>query len=326
MIKRTKLELKPPRSIYWQDNSLIDWIEGGRKITLAGKEERGSFFLEYDFDSVKVLHHSAIVVIYKKLGAKGVILKEGKLLREINRSYYFANHYEYPVALLHLPTHEPAIIHCPDEYCSLEIELIDTGERLTPNRKPRDIFYSRLDANDTYVLSAGWIWHPFDILTVYRIDDLLKGDHLKEESNLTPGFESEITSARFSGEHKIIVSTSKENELPRTKEAIDFIQSGSIGIYDLKSKYVIKQIRPKAEFGNVVPINEDYVWDLYNYPKVINLNTGEVEEQFEDLKTGKQNSSVISKDDEIKSIAIDKEKNRIAIITDTGIEVLELLK
>ena len=40
---------------------------------------------------------------------------------------YQAHEYEYPIALYYLPDGRPAILHCPDEYCQMEIELIETG-------------------------------------------------------------------------------------------------------------------------------------------------------------------------------------------------------
>jgi hypothetical protein len=38
-------------------------------------------------------------VIYTRLGTKGLVLHRGKIIREINRSFYHADVYEYPIGL-----------------------------------------------------------------------------------------------------------------------------------------------------------------------------------------------------------------------------------
>ncbi|MGH9018831.1 MAG: hypothetical protein ACRDY1_13860 [Acidimicrobiales bacterium] len=49
---------------------------------------------------------------------------------------------------------------------------METGERLTTRAGTADdIFHSRLRASPggAYLLSAGWIWHPAEILNVYDV-------------------------------------------------------------------------------------------------------------------------------------------------------------
>jgi hypothetical protein len=74
------------------------------------------------------------------LGTKGVVLKNGETLRQIDRSFFHANAYEYPVALFHEPGGRLLLAHCPKSYCAIELEEAETGRPLTATaeRKPCD--------------------------------------------------------------------------------------------------------------------------------------------------------------------------------------------
>jgi len=54
--------------------------------------------------------------------------------------------YRYPLALFTLPDGRTGLVHCPEHYNQLEIEVARTGERLAGggDRDPDDFFHSRL--------------------------------------------------------------------------------------------------------------------------------------------------------------------------------------
>jgi len=93
--------------------------------------------------------------------------------REVNRSFYHAEAYRYPLALFCLPDGRTGLVQCPAHYNRLEIEEAATGELLTGSgtRAPADVFHSRLAVSDSgrYLLSAGWIWHPWSCLMVHDL-------------------------------------------------------------------------------------------------------------------------------------------------------------
>src|SRR5262249_11119680 len=101
------------------------------------------------------------------------------------RSYYFANAYEYPVAVFTLPDGSQALVHCPDSYNKLEIEELESGRRLTTrDGKSIDFFHSRLQISPggKYLLSAGWIWHPIDLVQLYCISNVLDDPRVLDQS------------------------------------------------------------------------------------------------------------------------------------------------
>jgi hypothetical protein len=167
---------RPVRSLCWQGDELVDWADGGVRYRLDGTAEDPHFSFGYAFDKAISFPDGRYAVVYDQLGTKGVILKGGRILRQINRDFECAGAYEYPVALLTLPDGRDAIVHCPEEYRKLEVEEIGTGRSLTSREgAPLDFFHSRLQVspNGRFLLSAGWIWHPLDTIQVYDIERAL---------------------------------------------------------------------------------------------------------------------------------------------------------
>ena len=94
-------KLKAPglRSVLWLEDCLVDWVGGGRFVGLDGSEHSASVYYAYRFDAAVHSSCGTYAVIYERFGTKGLVLKDGRGLREINRSYYHAHVYEYPVAI-----------------------------------------------------------------------------------------------------------------------------------------------------------------------------------------------------------------------------------
>ena len=177
----------PVESLCWSGDSLIDWVSGGIQYHLDGRIDDPCVRFAYRFDSAVMSPDGRYAVLYEALGTKGLLLREGKILRELNRSFYHANTYEYPIALYTFPSGRTLLAHCPDEYCQLEIEDAETGQRLTQRKSQSpDIFHSRLQfsRDGRYLLSAGWVWHPLDVVHVYDVTRALESPESLDE--LTP--------------------------------------------------------------------------------------------------------------------------------------------
>jgi len=160
------------RSLVWDADALVDWVDGGVRWTLQGQSSDPAVRYAFSFDMATTLPGSGYSVIYKRLGTKGLVLKDGRIVREIDRSYYHAEAYEFPVALFRLPSGRPAIVHCPEDYCRLRIDDLETGEVITTATDAAgDFFHSRLSVSSDgrWLASAGWMWHPVDDVAVYDL-------------------------------------------------------------------------------------------------------------------------------------------------------------
>ena len=189
-----------PGSIIWRNGELVDWVNGGSVYKLNGEFKRSEFGIGYKFDGVKVSDNGQYIVVYEKLGTKALILKDKKIIREIDRSYYCAEVYEYPIEILNLSGGKYAIIHCPREYNKIEIEYIESGESVIPKstRKPDDYFHSRFETNRSgnYLISTGWYWHPWGSLEIYSLSDSLKNSSLLDKTTKGLPINGEVGSAR----------------------------------------------------------------------------------------------------------------------------------
>ena len=90
------------RSLCWQNQRLIDWVSGGNVYHLDGSAQSAQVYYPYRFDAAVVSPSGDFAVIYERLGTKGLLLHQGQILREINRSFYHAHVYEYPVTFIQL--------------------------------------------------------------------------------------------------------------------------------------------------------------------------------------------------------------------------------
>ena len=261
-------------SLNWVGDRLIDWTSD--RVYFDPNNE-GKFFNKYSFgdrfDGVKSVRNGEYIVIYEKLGTKGLVLKEGELVREINRSYYCSDAYEFPIELD--SNNDALIIHCPEQYNKLEIEHLETGERLSNESEKdfEDIFYSRLQVspNKQFLLNAGWVWHPFDVLTIVDLDKFRSDPSTLNQVDAISCISSEVSSARFLLDSRILVSTSLEDPLT---DRDNQLPPNHVGIYNPVNQKIESKFELDEPFGNLWPINDEMAWDFFQYPKIIDIKKG----------------------------------------------------
>jgi hypothetical protein len=305
---------RPIETLCWKDDDLVD-IKTTTIFSLDGQIKDGGTHWRYRFDNaISFSDKQHYSVMFETFGTKGIVIEGVGMTREINRSFYLANVYEYPVTVFRYLDGRICLAHCPEEYNILEIEDFVTGERLTAkNRESHDFFHSRLEVSSdgNYLLSAGWVWHPVDMVEVYDLTDISnpKWFNLYHDENLNL---FEINSATFL-DNKTVVLTGNEEE-----ENQKFIYS-----YDIEEEEVLTKANLPEIAGNLMTINENYVLGFYENPKLINIKTGKIEKKWEEIKSGKQNSSIKNHNDEFPTIAKDIVNKRVAVVDKDFIHVLE---
>ena len=76
------------QSLVWEGDNLVDWAGGGERFNLDGtRRQRPHTSFGLMFDRAVGLPDWSFTVIYGRLGTKAVLLKKGKVLRELSRSY-----------------------------------------------------------------------------------------------------------------------------------------------------------------------------------------------------------------------------------------------
>lgn len=323
------------RSLCWQGDTLVDWVAGGTRYLLDGTGVPQRVNYAYWFDHAVVSPSGRYAAILERLGTKGLLLDQGKIIREINRSFYHAHVYEFPIALFALPDGAEVMAHCPDEYNRIEIEEIATGKRLTESRTrdPADFFHSRLRANraGTYLLSAGWVWHPWDAIVFFNVLDALKDPASLDRLDQSPAGSrnvclAEQSSACFLDDGHILVASSAEEEdveeakeYPRTR-----LLPRSVACYDLRSCACQWNTRLKSPAGTMMPVGAGHMVDFYEHPKLIDLTTGEIVHSWSDLSSGQQMSSVIWGGVQLPPLALDPEHGRFAVADPEKITIVQI--
>jgi hypothetical protein len=320
---RFRIELKNNakiKSLCWRGDDLIDVTTVFTQYSLDGTIKPGGVQYSYRFDHAIFSPDGQYTVIYEVLGTKGLVLKGTKMLREINRSFYYAHAYEYPICIFSLPDGRTVIAHCPEEYNEIHIEEIESGKRLTTREgHAGDFFHSRLQAspNGELLLSAGWVWHPVDTVSLYSVRKALEepgilGDFAWMEF---PEELFEVNEAVFEDNNSIVMVGNS---------GLDENKACHLARLDINEKRITLLGRVEEPVGKIMPVNKEYVVGFFEHPKLINIVSGKIVQRWPELNSGKQNSSIIWHSENLPPVAVDSSKNRFAVADSNGITVIQL--
>ncbi|MCW7540980.1 hypothetical protein OOT46_24465 [Aquabacterium sp. A7-Y] len=324
MLAMTEIRIPTKRvqSLVWDGDSLVDWVDGGQRYLLDGNTISRQVRYGFPFDSAVSLVGSRFSVIYTRCGTKALVLDEGRVFREINRSYYHADAYEYPIAVFRLPTGREVLAHCPDDYCRLEIEDLATGEVLTKSmvRKPTDVFHSRLAASPDgrYLLSAGWVWHPLDCISVYDINAALEDPTHLDGKGVGIDAWAEESSASFLPDGRLAVALKGDIDSEDSPTA-----RGELMTYDLRRPNEPAVVAPVGRLGTIMAMGGDHILALYDHPRLIDVRTGVELQSWPQMRSGTQVSSIVGADPQVPVVAVDPVGRRFALGDADGITVVQ---
>ncbi|MBX7224983.1 MAG: hypothetical protein K1X55_03070 [Chitinophagales bacterium] len=326
-MQRQTLQTDHLQTMSWFNDTLVDWAIAGKQYSLNEPIKKiGKYHFGFNFDSSLISDSGVYAVLYQKLGTKGLILKNGEILREINRSYYHADVFEYPVAFVTAKNKKTYLIHCPNKYCQIDFEEVETGEIITKHadRNPSDFFHSRLEVspNNTTFISKGWAWHPYDFVEVFDIEACLQNPLLLDKSKISPDVDAEICTASYINDDLILIGSPNDTE-SFNDEPSEKLKNGQVAIWNIKTNTITNIVSTNFPIGgHLTAIDEKYAWDLFDYPKIVNYQTGQVEEKLEDISTGRQVSSIIHHLGNIPKIAFNRTTKQVAISNKDKIEIL----
>ncbi len=313
------------RSLCWRGDELVDWVGGGRVFASDGMERPANVRYAYRFDAATASPDGRFAVVYERLGTKGLLLHDGRIVREIDRSFYHAEAYEYPVALFNDPEGRVLLAHCPGNYCGVELEEAETGRLLTAStdRKPSDFFHSRLAASPhgKRLLSAGWIWHPLDEVKWFDVAQALADPHYLDSGaalseSFNPGL-TEESSACWLDEDRMAVAASAAPEAQDVEGDVEpRLRPRGLAVYDVSKRTCLRAFQLDEPPGTILSLGQRYVLSLYRHPKLVDLSTGEVVHMWSELQSGLQVGSImLGVDGEAKPppMAFDPATKRFAI-------------
>jgi hypothetical protein len=168
-------------------------------------------------------------------------------------------------------------VHCPDEYNRIEIDDASTGERLTRgDRKPADFFHSRLAGSPggKRLLSAGWVWHPFDAVALFDIASSLEDPRRLDSNEGVPygpiGAAVEEASAAFIDDDRLMIAGSDDTENEEDTPGTTLGRRG-LAVVDLESRKCISSVQLSEAAGTIMPLGPSLVVSLFREPKLIEV-------------------------------------------------------
>jgi hypothetical protein len=266
-------------------------------------------------------------VIYVARGTKALVIDgaggAGET-RELNRSYYRADAYQYPVCPFRLPDGHEVIAHCPREYNRLEIEDLETGECLTARdyeTRGVDVFHSRLAASPDgrRLLGAGWVWHPWGLLDVWDVEHALEDPTTLDEHHFS-AVNGEVESACWLDDDRILVSVGMA--LDDEPEGEEDLLPGELGVWSTSASGWLARSRPPKQPGTLIAFGE-HALALFEHPTLLDPYSGEVVEEWPDIQTGRQDSSIIWRRPLPPAFAADPANRRFAVADGTDVILVE---
>ncbi len=318
------------RSLAWAGGALVDWVAGGERYGLDGSHERAHRRYAYRFDSAVATPDGEVAVIYERGGTKGLVLRSGAPVREIDRSFYQAHRYAYPVCLWSRGD-RVLLVHCPDEYNRIEIEDALTGERLTarPEGDAADFFHSRLEVSPggRRLLSAGWIWHPWDAVAFFDLEEALREprrlDTQEDAHPVAPhvGAIQEATATWLTDDRLILTADGGPRDGEPEGEGLALQPSGVV-VYDVPARRCVSSCVLERPAGRVMRVGAEHVLALYEHPRLRRLEDGAEVASWPELPSGTELSCIFCADAPPPPMALDPDRARIAIAREGEIHVI----
>lgn len=321
------------RSLCWRGDQLIDWVSGGRTFAADGTEQPAKVRYAYRFDAATASPDGRFAVIYERLGTKGLLLRDGEILRELDRSFYQAGAYEYPIALFNHPDGRVLLVHCPGNYCRIELEEAETGRPLTAStdRKPQDFFHSRLAASPRgkRLLSAGWLWHPMSLVACFDVAQALADPrHLDVRDGLSssfnPGLAAESSACWLDDDCIAVAASAQPEEDSVEDDAGPRLRPCGLAVYDVVKRTCLQAFQMDESPGTIIALGKRHVLALYRHPKLVDLSTGKVIHVWSELQSGLQDGSIILDEDaKPPPMVFDPTNKRFAIVNGDTVTVIE---
>ncbi len=339
-ICHTTLPAGPVASLTWQNNSLIDWIGGGRRFFLDGRHMAAQHQLSGRFSDVTVSPNGRYVVLYQKFGTQALLLVAGREPIRLRRSDYRADITPYPICLWTDPTSKHTLMaHCPEQHDRLEIDDLDTGRRLSGgvSRDPIGYFHARLSVNPdaSCLMSDAWVWTPWDCVGVYDLRRVFHNPAALDAFQYQAGhsrdtFYAEESFGCWQSSQRILVTGSETAEAEDANDQIakrgTRLLPFGIASYDLARRRYVQSIQCDHPPGVIMPIGEHHVVSFYDHPKLICLETGNVIQAWPELPTGHETGSALyeEQDTQVPIKAMDPKQGRFAVVKDGNIHVVTI--
>ncbi|MEU6197712.1 hypothetical protein [Streptomyces sp. NPDC047061] len=316
-----------PKSLMWDGDELVCVVGGGRRWDRDGVEHRAPFMWSFPFDAGTASASGRCSAVYQERGTKAVLLEGERAVRELNRSYYHAPDYDYPLALGALGDGREVVVHCPDEYNVLQIEDAASGERLTAGaREPEDVFHSRLSLSPDgrYLLSVGWVWQPFGTALVYDTALALADPGTLDGAGLLPAaavMNGEVTAGCWLDADRLVLATGADE---CDEEETAGLPPRHLGVWSVsEGRWLHRSPAGDAEPGVLLLPRGDQVISFPGHPRLLDTTTGRLVAEWPEVGVPAK-SACFGRADPTPVAALHPDGKRLAVAQAERIAVITL--
>lgn len=315
----------PVQSLVWRGDDLVDLV-GGRAWDSAGVERRIFPDRGPAFDRGVASPSGRYSVVYAERGTKALLLEGARVVRELTRSPYHADDFDYPVALAALRDGREILVHCPDEYAVLQVEDVESGQRLTAGtRQAKDVFHSRLSVSRDarHLLVAGWVWHPYGVVEVFDLDSALTDSAVLDGPGvlpMEPGLDAEVVSACWLDDDRLAVAT---GDYVLDDEEVATLGPQHLGVWSLSQRRWLHLNRADFEIGTLISEGGRVV-SLHGHPRLIDIATGSVWAEWPELDVSRRCGAYGVTHVPTPVAALHPDGTRLAVAQAEGIALVEL--
>lgn len=320
--ERHELEVQAA-SLLWYANDLYDVAGGWTKLTGEPESSRWAPFGE--FDTAVMSPGEDLVALVDSVGTKALLMRPlGPVIREVNRSWYHASDYRYPLALFTLPDGRTGLAHCPQEYCRLEFEVAETGEPLTAaaDREPPDVFHSRLMVrkDGSHLLSAGWLWHPVGVAAIFDIERALADPRLLDAAPGSTSFLDlagmEVQAATFVEDRVCVFLVDEFGDEP--------LKPSTLGRWSPARDGFVWAVTPQADINDLLPCGP-HILALSTHPQLYDGKDGQLIAEWPELRIpGSYGSIVHGRRAGSAVVAVDPARPRFAVAGPDVVSIITL--
>lgn len=313
-------------SLFWDGDGLVDVVGGGRRWDADGAETPRRVYWGYSFDRAIASPSQRFHVIYTERGTKAAVVADGRIVRELNRSFAHATAFDYPVALGQLPDGREIVVHCPDRYNVLEIEDLESGRRLTAGeRRPQDVFHSRLAVSHDgrHLLTAGWVWAPYGIAEVFDLQQALTDPSTLDGSGIVPhqAVDAEVGAACWLDEDRVAIAAGDED--PVGGEDPGVLSPGQLGVWSITRGAWQHRASVAHPVGTMIA-RGDQILGLHGHPRLFDLPTGSLLDEWPDVAVSMRNGSYGRRHEPTPIAALHPDQQRLAVAQPDHIAVINL--
>ena len=152
--------------------------------------------------------------------------------------------------------------------------------------------------------------------------DCINDPRLLDRSVIYPNVGTEISTASFISDHKVLIGSSEEEEMD--DELLANLPQKHIAVWDVELDEISKPVKIGDDIGNLIAINEKHAWDLVGYPKIIDIETGQIVDKDETISSGMQKSSIVHHLEKLVQVSVNSLTKQLAIVNNDVIEILTL--